>query len=141
MHRIFFSFDYADFDNACIIRNACRFKQAASALFIGKSIWSQATLGGEAAIKKLIDFGVTRSDVTVFLVGENTHRRKWCRYALDLCATHQKGILGIYLPNQVFRGPAEWLTSRGIDPYDWNSKHLSYWIEAVLEEPLSQSLA
>ena len=141
MHRIFFSFDYADFDNACIIRNACRFKKAASALFIEKSIWNQATLGGDADIGKLIDFGVTKSDVTVFLVGENTHRRKWCRYALDLCATHQKGILGIYLPNQVFRGPSEWLTSRGIDPYDWNSRHLSYWIEAALDKSLSQPLA
>ena len=141
MHRIFFSFDYADFDNACIIRNACRFKQAASALFIGKPIWRQATLGGDAAIGKLIDFGVTKSDVTVFLVGGNTHRRKWCRYALDLCTTHQKGILGIYLPNQVFRGLSDWLTSRGIDVYDWNSKHLSYWIGAVLDKSLSQPLA
>ena len=88
--HVFFSFHYAD---------------SKSTGFYDKSLWEEAKKKGDAAIKRLIDKGLENTSVTCFLIGEETHKRKYCKYELEQSLELGKGILGILLPNQVDHGP------------------------------------
>ncbi len=136
MYRAFFSFDYIDFNNASIVHNACRFKRAAQTFLIDESVWNEAVGKGEAHTKKLIEKGIIFSDVAIFLVGAKTFQSKWVQFAFEVSRAKQKGILGIYLPNQMAEGPVNWLTNKGISVYHWDSNNISNWIETAAKKPV-----
>ena len=52
--RVFFSFHYADIMNANIVRMSGQFKPTKETGFYDASLWEEAKLKGEAAIKRLI---------------------------------------------------------------------------------------
>ena len=76
MTKAFFSFDYSDLNNATIIQNAFSFKRVAMPVFIKQAKWNEIIGKGEDFTKKFVKNAVLSSDVTVFLVGENTFRYK-----------------------------------------------------------------
>ena len=130
--RVFFSFHYADIMNANIVRNSGQFKPTADTGFYDASLWEDAKTQGDAAIQRLIDKGLDNSSVTWFLIGEQTHDRKWCKYELKKSLDDEKGILGILLPNQSKHGP-KWISKYG-KVYKWDHDKFADWIEQAAKQ-------
>lgn len=129
--KVFFSFHYQDIMNANIVRNNGQFKPSSETGFYDSSLWEDAKTKGDAAIQKLIDTGLHNTSVTVFLVGEQTYDRKWCKYELEKSINDRKGLLGIQLPNESKIGPNTWLKNRGIPVYNWNHEKFADWVETA----------
>jgi hypothetical protein len=125
--HVFFSFHYADIMNANIVRNSGQFKPTKSTGFYDQSLWEEAKKKGDAAIKRLIDNGLENTSVTCFLIGEDTHKRRYCKYELEQSLELGKGILGILLPNQDKHGP-KWISNYG-RVYQWNHDRFPDWVE------------
>jgi hypothetical protein len=125
--HVFFSFHYADIMNANIVRLSGQFKPTQNTGFYDKSLWEEAETKGEIAIKRLIDKGLDNTSVTCFLIGEETHSRKYCKYELEQSLKLGKGILGILLPNQDKHGP-KWI-SKYSNVYKWNHDRFPEWVE------------
>jgi hypothetical protein len=113
--------------NANIVRNSGQFKQTESTGFYDKSLWEETKTKGDAAIKKLIDKGLSNTSVTCFLIGENTHSRPYCKYELSRSIEEGKGIMGILLPNQTEHGP-KWISEHG-KVHRWDHDKFSDWVE------------
>ncbi|MCB0109299.1 MAG: TIR domain-containing protein, partial [Caldilineaceae bacterium] len=78
--RVFFSFHYQDVIDfrANVVRQHWLTKpdrQAAG--FFDASIWGNAKLSGDTAIKRVINAGLERTSVTCVLVGSDTWARRW----------------------------------------------------------------
>jgi len=130
--RVFFSFNYADIMNANIVRMSGQFKPTADTGFYDASLWEDAKTKGDAAIKRLIDQGLNNTGVTCFLIGEETHNRKWCRYELAKSLEDNKGILGILLPNQTKHG-SKWIGEYG-KIYQWDHTKFSDWVNRAARD-------
>ena len=129
--KVFFSFHYADIMNANIVRNSGQFKPTAETGFYDSSLWESAKTQGDSAIKRLIDSGLKNTSVTCFLIGEQTHNRKWCKYELKKSLEENKGIIGILLPNQEKHGP-KWISNYG-KVYKWNHIKFADWVEQAAQ--------
>jgi hypothetical protein len=132
MRKVFFSFHYADIMNANIVRNSGQFKPTSETGFYDASLWEEAKTQGDAAIRKLIDQGLKNTSVTCFLIGEQTHNRRWCKYELQKSLNDSKGILGILLPNQSKHGP-KWISKYG-KIHEWDHNKFAGWIEQAAQE-------
>ena len=130
--KVFFSFHYADVMNANIVRNSGQFKPTADTGFYDASLWEEAKTQGDAAIQRLIDKGLDNTSVTCFLIGEQTHNRKWCKYELEKSLDDEKGILGILLPNQSKHGP-KWISNHG-KVYTWDHDKFADWVEKAAKD-------
>lgn len=130
--RVFFSFHYADIMNANIVRNSGQFKPSVETGFYDKSLWEEEKTKGDDAIRSLIDKGLENTSVTCFLIGKETHSRRWCRYELTKSIEDGKGILGILLPNQTEYGP-KWISKYG-SVYKWDHEKFAEWVEAAAIE-------
>ena len=137
--RIYFSLAYSDYRNATLIYNACKFKRAAESILFDETIWDEARKNGEAVSRELVDRAVERSDVTVFLVGEKSYLNKWCQYALQVSVKNEKGVFGIYLPNQMSRGKGDWITRKNFPIYEWDSNSLHGWIIKAIQKSLTKA--
>ncbi|MBC8555404.1 MAG: TIR domain-containing protein [Candidatus Brocadiales bacterium] len=130
--KVFFSFYYADIMNANIVRNSGQFKPTADTGFYDASLWESARTRGDAAIQRLIDNGLSNTSVTCFLIGEQTHSRKWCKYELKKTLDDKKGILGILLPNQSKHGP-KWISKYG-KVFKWDHNKFADWVEQAARD-------
>jgi hypothetical protein len=130
--RVFFSFHYADIMNANIVRNSGQFKPTKETGYYDFSLWEEAKLKGQAALKKLIDDGLNNTSVTCFLIGAKTSTRPWCKYELQKSIDDNKGILGVLLPNQTEHGP-KWISKHG-PVYKWDHEEFSDWVEAAAKK-------
>lgn len=130
--KVFFSFHYADIMNANIVRNSGQFKLTSETGFYDASLWESAKTQGDSAIKRLIDKGLNNTSVTCFLIGEQTHNRKYCKYELQKSLDNGKGILAILLPNQDKHGP-KWISNYG-EVYKWNHERFAEWVEQAAQD-------
>lgn len=130
--KVFFSFHYDDIMNANIVRNSGQFKPTAETGFYDASLWEEAMTKGDAAVKRLIDKGMDNTGVVCFLIGEETHTRRWCKYELEKGLADEKGILGILLPNQTKHGP-KWISKHG-KVYSWDHKKFADWVEQAAKD-------
>ncbi|MFC1491832.1 TIR domain-containing protein [Nitrospinota bacterium] len=137
--RIYFSFSYADYNSASIVYNACKIKRIPSSIFFDQAVWNEARKKGDGATKELIDRALLHSDLTVFLIGRSTYCDTWCAYALRKSIENKKGIFGIYLPNQMQQGKAEWLSNKGFQVYEWESSDLRIWIMTAIQKSLTKA--
>jgi hypothetical protein len=130
--HVFFSFHYDDIMNANIVRMSGQFKPTKSTGFYDKSLWEEAKRKGDTAIKRLIYEGLENTSVTCFLIGGETHKRKYCKYELEQSLELRKGILGILLPNQDKHGP-KWISNHG-KVYTWNHDRFPEWVEKAARD-------
>jgi hypothetical protein len=94
--RVFFSFSYSeDVWRASNVRNPGQFDARASAGWTDASIWEEAKLKGPAAVRRLIDDGLTGTSVTAVLIGSATAEREWVDYEIEKSVERGKGLLGI----------------------------------------------
>lgn len=131
--KVFFSFHYDDIMNANIVRMSGEFKPTKETGFYDASLWEEAKTQGNAAVSKLIDDGLYNTSVTCFLLGAKTSTRPWCKYELEQSISHNKGILGIFLPNQTAHGP-QWISAKGYTVHSWDHTKFAGWVEKAAED-------
>ena len=77
--RAFFSFHFQrDIWRVNQVRNSWVVQQGEiEAVYYDASLWEEVKTKGNAALKRLIDEGLTNTSVTVVLIGAETSQRKW----------------------------------------------------------------
>ena len=130
--KVFFSFHYDDIMNANIVRNSGQFKPTSETGFYDASLWESAKTKGPSAIEALIDKGLNNTGVTCFLIGKETHNRRWCKYELEKSLENGKGILGILLPNQTEHGP-KWISKHG-NVHKWDHDKFADWVDQAAKD-------
>jgi hypothetical protein len=115
--QVFFSFHYAnDLWRANVVRNSDAVKKAETEVgHFDHSLWEEAKVKGDAAIKALIDEGLNGASVTIALIGSETYARKWCLYELAESHNAKKGLLGIRI-HQI-KNQAQQASTSGPDPF------------------------
>lgn len=99
VRRAFFSFHYQrDIWRVNQVRNSWLLQPGMKkAVWYDASLWEKAKTKGDAALRKLIDDGLTNTSVTVVLIGANTSERRWVNYEIQQSHNRNKGLLGIYI--------------------------------------------
>jgi methylthioribose-1-phosphate isomerase len=139
--RTFFSFNYGkDVWRVNQIRGMPTVIGTAAAGFQDASLWEEAKKKGDAAIKRLIDQGLTNTSVTVVCITWGTAGRKYVNYEIDQSIDRGNGLLGLrihHLKDQNRRTtragstPQE-LINGGYKTYTYSNKErLAAWIEAA----------
>jgi hypothetical protein len=96
--HVFFSFHYQqDIFRVNQIRNLPEIIEESAAGFKDKSLWEESKQKGDAAIKKLIDAGLTGTSVTVVCIGSATAGRKYVNYEIEQSIARGNGILGLQI--------------------------------------------
>jgi len=97
--RVFFSFHYEDVKTfrVNVVRNHSITKEVGEAGFFDSSIWEDAELHGDYAVKNLINKNLENTSVTCVLIGSDTWNRKWVKY--EILKSYEKGnkLIGIHI--------------------------------------------
>jgi hypothetical protein len=99
--RVFFSFHYQrDIWRVNVVRNHSIIKSGyEDSGYWDCSLWESTKKTGELALKRLINFGLQQTSVTVVLIGSETSERKWVNYEIEKSLEKGNGLLGIYVHN------------------------------------------
>jgi hypothetical protein len=99
--RVFFSFYYErDIWRANVVRNCwMTHDDRQSAGFWDASLWEDAKLHGDDAVRRLIDRGLENTSVTAVLYGAETSSRPWVRYEIEQSRRRGNGMLAISISN------------------------------------------
>ena len=118
--KVFFSFHYDDVGNFKVnnVRNSwVTHDKKKRNTFDDSSIWEDAKLKGDKAIKKLIDeTGLKNSSVTAVLIGSGTFERRWVRYEIVKSFVRGNGITAIHLNK--LKGKEGKISAKGKNPLD-----------------------
>jgi len=96
--RVFFSFHYQrDIWRVNQIRSIPNITGCSAAGFQDASLWDEAKKKSDAAIKKLIDDGLSNTSVTVVCIGSKTAGRKYINYEIQQSIKRGNGIVGIQI--------------------------------------------
>ena len=143
-HRTFFSFHYEkDVWRATVVRNSAKLKSNIVPEFIDASLWEDAKLKGQAALRKLIDDALVGTTVTAVLIGSQTASRPWVKYEIDQSLARGNGLFGIYIHN--IKDQYGSTAIKGSNPlpvgyktYDWEYDkgydNLGSWVDAAYDE-------
>jgi hypothetical protein len=98
--RVFFSFHYQDVIDfrANVVRNHWMTKpDREEAGYFDASIWENARLQGETALKRLINTGLENTSNTCVLIGSQTYARPWVRYELLKSFRRGNHLFGVHI--------------------------------------------
>jgi hypothetical protein len=139
--RVFFSFHYErDIWRANVVRNSWVGREREASGFFDGSLWEEAKMSGDAAIKRLIDRALQHTSVTAVLIGAETAERGYVRYEIQKSIERGNGLLGIRIEkiaNNQGRTdePGGNPLPAGYKLYRWNTDkgYLNFgaWVEAA----------
>lgn len=119
--RVFFSFHYQnDINRVNVVRQSWRFRpddETQPADWFDHSLWEATKKTGTAALKKLINGGMSNTSVTCVLVGTDTWRRPWVRYEIAHALSRCNGLVGVYIDN--VQCMQKGLCEHGNNPFDY----------------------
>lgn len=136
--KVFFSFHYQrDIWRVNQIRNAGVVDASAAAGWADASLWEEAKKKGDAAIKRLIDEGLSGTTVTAVLIGNKTANRKYVAYEIERSVEQGNAVIGIrihMLANQDGKtdgaGEIPEALKRAKAPiYDWDREQFGSWVQ------------
>lgn len=136
--KVFFSFHYQrDIWRVNQIRNAGVVDASAAAGWSDASLWEETKRKGDAAIKRLIDEGLSGTTVTAVLIGGRTARRRYVSYEIEQSRKQGNALVGIRihkLANQDGRSDEpgeipEALTRLRAPIYDWDRDEFGTWVQ------------
>jgi hypothetical protein len=131
--HVYSSFHYADIWRANVVRNSNTVKTAGVEVgFYDHSLWEKAKSKGLAAIKKLIDEGMSGAGVTIVLIGSETYARRWVLYEVDQSHAEGMGLLGIHI--NAIRDQAGRTKPNGPNPLDYVTAPRGLWGPRPLSE-------
>lgn len=142
--RTFFSFHYEkDIFRANVVRNSAKLKTNITPEFIDASLWEDAKLSGESALKRLISDALVGTTVTAVLIGSDTASRKWVNYEIEKSVEQGNGLFGIYIHN--IPGIDGKIAAKGSNPlaskyatYDWVNDdgydNLGSWVDLAYDK-------
>jgi hypothetical protein len=94
--KVFLSFHYQrDLWRVNVVRNSGVMDGTSAAGFHDESLWEEARMKGEYAVKRLINQGLEGTSVTVVLIGAETANRKYVTYEVERSITRGNGVLGV----------------------------------------------
>lgn len=161
--RLYFSFDYGnDLWRANIVRNSWVASNRAADGVWDKSLWDSIKREGEQAIKRVIDKELSKTSVTVVLIGHRTWQRKWVKYEISESYRRGNGLLAVHVND--IRDQRGLRSPRGDNPlnfinlenegqeiwfsqlyqtYDWIDNHgfqnFGSWIEQAARSAITDS--
>lgn len=118
--RVFFSFDYMDVADfrANVVRKHWMTKPGREvAGFFDASIWESTKKKGSIAVKRLINFGLTKTTVTCVLIGSRTYKRRWVRYEILRSFKRDNNLVGIHINS--IKGKDSRAKVKGPNPLDY----------------------
>lgn len=123
--RVFFSFHYEDVKTfrVNVVRNHSITKGVREAGFFDASIWEDAELHGNYAVKNLIDNSLNNTTVTCVLIGTETWNRKWVRYEILKSYERKNALIGIHI--NTIPDKYKHIFIKGSNPFDY----LGFWID------------
>ncbi|MFC9795310.1 TIR domain-containing protein [Streptomyces sp. NPDC127584] len=142
--RTFFSFHYQrDVWRASNVRKSSQFSTTVESEWIDASLWEDAKLTGDRALKRLMDNAISGTSVTAVLIGAETYYRNWVRYEIEQSLRKGNGIFGIYIHG--IRDRFGLTDSKGLNPlpsalrtYDWvrdnGRDNLGSWVSLAYDE-------
>ena len=145
--RVFFSFHYLrDLWRVNVIRNSGVVEGIAAAGFYDASLWEETKKKGDAAIKALIDAGLSGTSVTVVLIGAQTSNRKYVTYEIQQSIARRNGLLGVRIhdiKDQTGRADSAGaiptaLLAAGAPIYTYEYGKLGDWVETAYLKAASQ---
>lgn len=97
--RVYFCFHYDDVETfrANVVRNHSITKDTGEACFFDASIWEDAELHGDAAVKGLINRSLENTSATCALIGSETWRRRWVRYEIFKSYDRGNKLFGVHI--------------------------------------------
>lgn len=134
--NVYFSFHYQrDIFRVQIVRNSwvC-YPSNRHAGYFDHGLWEKAKTTGAAAIRKLIDEGMTQTGVTVMLIGAETANRPWVQYEIERSIQLGKGLLGIRI-NYV-SSLNQGTDYAGSNPFDAYSPYSNNPLRTVYQVPV-----
>jgi hypothetical protein len=141
--KVFFSFHYdRDLWRVNVVRNSGVVEGVSAAGFHDASLWEETKKKGDAAVKKLIDSGLSNTSVTVVLIGAETANRRYVSYEINQSIARGNGLLGIRInaikdqygrTDQVGAVPVA-LTEAGAPVYTWEYGKLGEWVESAYKK-------
>lgn len=116
VRRVFFAFHYErDIWRANQVRNCWVTKDREEAGFFDASLWEEAKIRGDEAIKRIIREGLENTSVTAVLIGAETSTRPYVDYEITESYNRPNGLLGIYINNLEDRNQRT--DPRGVNPF------------------------
>lgn len=135
MRNVFFSHHYADAVLVQQVINCHRFSPDGFS-FRDWRAWETVRYTDPTRIKRWIDSELDGSTVTVVLIGEHTHLRRWVHYEISQTVQRKKGILGIYIDKMLGFNQFQWPRQRGPNPFLDHSPRPSTAVANALGETL-----
>lgn len=131
--RCFFSFDYQDVQDfrANVVRNHNVLKDGNGGFF-DASIWEEAKIKGDAALKELIDEALENTTATAVLIGSGTHSRRWVQYEIMRSIQRGNRLIGVHING--IRDQRGNSLPLGHDPFDYLALQIS--ADGVTGKPL-----
>jgi len=127
--RVFFSFHYQqDYWRVNQVRNSWVLqrednKKINARLFWDGSMWEEVKKQGDAAIKSAINTAMNNTSVTVVLIGQYTHERKYVKHEIEKSKADGKGLMGVYIHNLKNSNGDE--SPKGANPL--GNEYPTYW--------------
>jgi hypothetical protein len=119
--RVYFGFDYEDVKTfrANVVRNHDVVKRELeeAAGFFDASIWEDAELHGEAAVKRLINSALENTSVTCILIGTGTWQRRWVRYEILKSNDRGNKMFGVHINSVPDKNQQTFL--HGLNPFSY----------------------
>jgi Thoeris protein ThsB, TIR-like domain len=141
--RLFFSFHYErDIWRVNVVRNSGVIEGVSAAGFHDATVWEEAKMKGDLAVKRLIDSGLNGTRVTVVLIGAETASRSYVSYEIEQSVARGNGIFGIRINNIKDKegntdspGPVPAALARiGAPIYNWEYGKLGEWVEQAYQQ-------
>lgn len=124
--RVFFSFHYDDVKTfrANVVRKHSVTKGVGQSGFFDASIWEDAELHGDLAVKRLINSNLQNTSVTCVLIGSHTWSRRWVRY--EIMKSYERGnkLIGIHINS--IPDKYRFTYQQGENPFDY----LGFYIDS-----------
>lgn len=143
MRQVYFSFHYDDIWRVNQIRNSGLLFGDKSVGFSDRSIWEEAKEKNRAALRRLIQEGLSGTSVTAVLIGANTASRPWVIYEIEQSIERGNALLGIHIHKLRDRNGKvarkgrvpQLLNKHGAKLYTWtNAREFGEWVESAWRE-------
>ncbi len=140
MRQVYFSFHYDDIWRVNQIRNSGLLFGDKSVGFSDRSLWEESKAKNPAALRRLIQEGLTGTSMTDVLIGANTASRRWVTYEIEQSLERGNALIDVHIHKLRDRNGKvarkgrlpQLLRRHGTSIYTWtNAREFGAWVESA----------